>query len=165
MRFPAPGVASRPDLVHSWSSDAIGSFHPGYVWHELARIWQTPGAGERFLAQRLAAGPEAATASFVARGMDAAIAARVAAGFDEAMAACILRFYRAAQPGGFEAAAARPGLVFLAKADTIVGTDEQRREAAAMAGARVVELEGAGHWWMTQEAVTTAAAALIAFWG
>jgi pimeloyl-ACP methyl ester carboxylesterase len=88
--------ASRPELVRSWSSDAIGSFHPDYVWHELAQIWQTPGAGEQFMADRLTAGPEAGAASFAARGMEATIAARVAAGFYEAMAACILRFYRAA---------------------------------------------------------------------
>jgi pimeloyl-ACP methyl ester carboxylesterase len=158
-------VAARPELVRSWSSDAIGSFHPAYVWHELAQIWQTPEAGERFMAERLAAGPEAGAAYFVGRGMDAAIAARVASAFDEAMATCILRCYRGTQLGGFEAAAARPGLVFLATDDNVVGTDEQRREAAAMAGAQVVELEGAGHWWMTQPVVATAAAALIAFWG
>ena len=76
-------------------------------------------------------------------------AARVATAFDETMAACILRFYRAPQLTGFEAAAARPGLAFLATDDKVVGTDAQRREAAAMAGAQVVELEGAGHWWMT----------------
>ena len=128
-----------------WAIDTIGSQHPDYVWHELAQIWQTPAAGERFTAERLAAGPEAGAASFVARGMDPAIAARVATAFDEEMAACILRFYRAPQLTGFEAAAARPGLAFLATADTVVGTDTQRREAAAMAGATVVELEGAGH--------------------
>ena len=157
-------VAARPELARSWSIDTIGSQHPDYVWHELAQIWQTPGDGERFMADRLAAGPEAGASAFVERGMDPEIAARVATAFDEAMAACILRFYRAPQLTGFEAAAARPGLAFLAKADTVVGTDAQRREAAAMAGAQVVELDGAGHWWMTQPAVSTAVAALVAFW-
>ena len=33
-------------LVRSWASDIIGVFDPDYVWHELARVWQTPGDGE-----------------------------------------------------------------------------------------------------------------------
>ena len=83
------------------------------------------------------------------------------------MAACILRFYRAtAADNGFEAASGSGrDSTFLATADTVVGTDAQRREAAVMAGAQVVELEGAGHWWMTQDVVTTAASALIALTG
>src|SRR5688500_1286567 len=39
-------VMSRPDLVRSWVSDAIGIFDADYVWHELAQRWQTPGVGE-----------------------------------------------------------------------------------------------------------------------
>lgn len=157
-------VASRPDLVRTWSSDAIGSFHPDYVWHELAQIWQTPDVGERWIADRLAIGPEEAAASLAARGMDATIAARVAAAFDAPMGACILRFYRGVGQFDVAAAAARPGLVFLATADTVVGTEKQRREVAATAGARVVALEGAGHWWMTQDHVSAAVNALMAFW-
>ncbi len=38
---------TRPDLLRSWTTDVIGVFDPGYVWHELAQVWQTPGDGER----------------------------------------------------------------------------------------------------------------------
>ena len=47
--------------------------------------------------------------------------------------------------------ARRPGLAVVAEQDTVVGTEEQRRAAAALAGAQVVRLEGLGHWWMLQD--------------
>jgi pimeloyl-ACP methyl ester carboxylesterase len=37
---------SRPDLIRSWASDALGVFAPDYVWHPLAQAWQQEGAGE-----------------------------------------------------------------------------------------------------------------------
>src|ERR1700688_3759886 len=40
-------VASiRPDLVRTWTGIS-GPIDPGYEWHEIAKIWQTPGEGER----------------------------------------------------------------------------------------------------------------------
>jgi pimeloyl-ACP methyl ester carboxylesterase len=44
-----------------------------------------------------------------------------------------------------------------------VGTDEQKRRAAARAGARVEVLDGLGHWWMTQDPAV-AARVLVDFW-
>lgn len=86
------------------------------------------------------------------------------------MGRSVLALYRSnARPGArglgleFERAAARPGLAILATEDHVVGTDEQRRRAAARAGARVEVLSGLGHWWMTQDPVR-GAAALRAFW-
>lgn len=166
------GVAiTRPDLLRSWCSDAIGVFDRDYVWHPLAQIWQTPGTGEEWVAAQLMRSPAQRAAFLADRGMDAAIAARVAAGFDEAMGACILRLYRSAPQAvlarigaGLEAAAARPGLTVLAGGDTAVGTDEQRRRTAMRAGARVTELPGLGHWWMTEDDRRAGARALAAFW-
>ncbi len=43
----------RPDLLLSWASDVLGLFDPDYVWHDLAQVWQTPGAGEDSLTQML----------------------------------------------------------------------------------------------------------------
>ncbi|UOZ02673.1 alpha/beta fold hydrolase [Amycolatopsis sp. WQ 127309] len=163
-------VLSRPDLVRSWVSDVLGVYDPGYEWHELARRWQTPGVGEADVAARFGGTAEERTATLVERGMGRAVAARVAAGQDEAMGRAVLALYRsAAQAGppglglGLERAAARPGLAVLATADHVVGTEEQRRRAAARAGARVAVLDGLGHWWMT-EAPARGAAALTAFW-
>jgi pimeloyl-ACP methyl ester carboxylesterase len=113
---------------------------------------------------------EARAAFLVGGGMHPVIADRVAPGIDEAMGACILRLYRsAAQPvvadlgAGLESAAARPGLALLPTEDHVVGTDEQRRRAAARAGARVEVLDGLGHWWMTEDP-ERAAALLSSFW-
>ena len=163
---------TRPDLLHSWCSDAIGLFDPDYVWHERARTWQTPGAGEDFIAAMAAQGSrERAEETYIPRGVDPSIARAIAEGFDESMQSAVLPLYRsAAQPlmsrlgAGLEAAAARPGLVLMATEDHLVGTDQQRRRAAARAGARVAVLDGLGHWWMTQGDARAGAEALDTFW-
>lgn len=151
-------VMTRPDLVRSWCSDAVGVFDPGYVWHELAQVWQRPGDGEAAIAELVAAPAAARAALLTERGMAARIAERVAPAIDEPMGECILQLYRsAAQPAmarlgaHLEAAAARPGLTILPSDDDTVGTDTQRRRSAARAGARVQVLPGLGHWWMTQD--------------
>ena len=51
----------------------------------------------------------------------------------------------------------------VASEDRNVGTEEMRRRAAARAGARVVTLEGLGHWWMVQDP-RRAADVLEEFW-
>lgn len=162
---------TRPDLLRSWCSDAIGVFDPDYVWHGLAQTWQTAIAGEAWVAAALVQGSDKRAATLASRGMDPAIAARVAEGFDAAMGECILRLYRsAAQPvladlgADLEAAAARPGLVIVPTEDQMAGTDEQRLRSAARAGAQVETLEGFGHWWMTEDEGRRGAAALGAFW-
>jgi hypothetical protein len=98
------------------------------------------------------------------------VAQRVVLGIDATMGECILRLYRsAAQPvmaelgAGLEKAAARPGLAVMPSEDHMVGTEEQRRRAAARAGARVEVLDGLGHWWMTQDA-QRGARVLVNFW-
>jgi len=50
-------VLSRPDLVRSWVSDVLGIYDPGYRWHELARLWQTPDVGEADVVARSAVRP------------------------------------------------------------------------------------------------------------
>jgi pimeloyl-ACP methyl ester carboxylesterase len=161
---------TRPDLIRTWVSDIPGVLDEDYVWHDLAQQWQTPDVGEAVVAAMAAQPAEERAAALVGGGMHPAIADRVAPGIDEAMGACILRLYRsAAQPvvaelgAGLETAAARPGLALLPTEDHFVGTDEQRRRAAARAGARVEVLDGLGHWWMTQDP-ERAAAMLSSFW-
>lgn len=149
---------ARPDLIRSWCSDAIGVFDPDYVWHDLAAVWQTPGAGEEAVAAVTAATVEQRAARLASVGVSPAVAEQLAAGYDEAMGRCILTLYRsAAQPAmvelgrGVEAAARRPGLAVLATEDHYVGTEEMRRRTAERAGARVEVLDGLGHWWMLQD--------------
>ena len=47
-------VSTRPELVRSWVTDAAGVGDPGFEWHDFAKIWQTPQAGEDFWDQQLA---------------------------------------------------------------------------------------------------------------
>jgi pimeloyl-ACP methyl ester carboxylesterase len=39
-------VSTRPGLVRSWVTDAAGVGDAGFEWHDFAKIWQTPQAGE-----------------------------------------------------------------------------------------------------------------------
>jgi pimeloyl-ACP methyl ester carboxylesterase len=161
---------ARPDLVRTWVSDVPGVFDPDYVWHDLAQQWQTPGVGETAVAE-FAAMSASDRAEFLAgSGMGSDVAGRVSEGIDDAMGRSILTLYRsAAQPvaaeagENLEAASARPGLALLPTEDHFVGTDEQKRRAAARSGARVEVLEGLGHWWMTQDPAGTARL-LVDFW-
>ncbi len=161
---------ARPDLLRSWVSDAIGIFDEDYVWHDLAQVWQQPGVGEDAIAQMLGGSPAGKVARLVSSGCPQGVAERVAAGQDDDMGRAALALYRsAAQPvmaeagRSLEAAAVRPGLALLASEDSFVGTDDQRRRAAARAGARVESLDGLGHWWMVEDP-QCAAAVLERFW-
>lgn len=163
-------VIHRPELVRSWVSDIVGVFDPDYVWHDLAQVWQTPGAGEELVDAMIGGTVEERAAQFVPLGMTADVARAVAAGQGADMGQAILKLYRsAAQPAVAEAgrdlekARARPGLAVLATEDTYVGSDEIRRRAAERAGATTVVLEGLGHWWMVQDPAR-GAAALADFW-
>ncbi len=161
---------TRPDLLRSWCTDVIGIFDPEYVWHELAQLWQTPGAGEQAVAAWAAEPVSERAARLVALGLSAHVAERLAAGYDETMGRCILALYRSArQPTmarlgqGLPAAAARPGLHLSATEDHFVGTGEMQRRAAERASARIEVLDGLGHWWMAQDPAR-GAAALTRFW-
>ena len=163
-------VLHRPELVRSWVSDVVGLFDPDYVWHDLAQVWATPGAGEELIEAMLGGTVAERAERNEGLGMPAAVAAEVAAGQDEAMGRSVLALYRSAvQPVLVDAgkhldvAAQRPGLAILATDDHFVGTEEMRRRTAARAGARVEVLEGLGHWWMLQDPAR-AAAALSRFW-
>src|SRR5215470_9972599 len=41
-------VSTRPELVRSWVTDAAGIGDVEFEWHDFAKIWQTPQAGEDF---------------------------------------------------------------------------------------------------------------------
>ena len=160
----------RPDLIRSWAMDIAGCFAPDYAWHDLAQVWQTPGAGEEAVAG-MAALPVADRASmFESLGMTADVARSVAEANDETMGRCILSLYRsAAQPAmarlgeGLGAAAARPGLVIIPTEDGYTGGEARARWSAGQANAQVAVLEGLGHWWMLQDPAA-GAAALRKFW-
>ncbi|PND58425.1 alpha/beta hydrolase [Mycobacterium sp. ENV421] len=163
-------VIHRPELVRSWTSDIIGVMHPDYVWHDMAQVWQTPGAGEEAVGAMVAASLEDRVALLTGMGISAAVATELALAHGPEMGRAILALYRsAAQPAVAEAgrmlvnATARPGLALLATEDHFVGSEEQRRAAAEQAGARTEVLDGLGHWWMLQDPVR-GATVLTEFW-
>jgi len=159
----------RPELLRSWATDTIGIFAPDYTWHPLAERWQAPGAGEEFVRSQFSPPPPERKAMLEGIGVPASVSAELAAGMTADMATAVLSLYRSAvQPTmadlgrDLERAARRPGLAVLAAADRNVGTDEQRRAAAARAGAAVVSAD-LGHWWMAEDP-RWAAGVLTAFW-
>lgn len=163
-------VMHRPELVRSWASDVVGIFDPEYVWHDLAQVWQTEGAGEELVDTMLGGTIEDRAAQMAALGIPLDIGTSIAAAQGPEMGRAILQLYRSArQPAVAEAgrslerAATRPGLSILATEDPYVGSDEFRRRAADRAGAHTEVLEGLGHWWMLQDPAS-GAAALTRFW-
>ena len=158
-------AATRPDLIRSWCTDIAGCADPEYVWHDMAQVWQTPGAGEESVAM-MAAAPVADRAAMLAGvGMTEEAAASCAEAFTlDGMGRCILALYRsAAQPKmaewGAELAAAerRPGLVVIATEDHYTGGEAMARRSAERFGADVVVLPGLGHWWMLEDPAAGAA--------
>lgn len=148
----------RPDLIRSWASDILGCFDADYVWHDMARAWQTPRIGEQIVARMLSAPVEAQLQRCESWGMTPAIARKVVAGTNEEMGRAILALYRSAvQPtmrdlgNGLPRATAKPGLALIATEDSFSGGETLARRSAGRSGAQVAVLEGAGHWWMCQQ--------------
>jgi pimeloyl-ACP methyl ester carboxylesterase len=159
-------VSIRSDLVRSWVTDAAGLGDPDFEWHEFAKIWQTPGAGEEFFASQLALSPEEQAGVFEALGVPHEQAMKIA-GLDQTMADCILALYRSATKVGKEWAPdfndiSKPGVVVVPAEDPFLAAD-LAQASAARAGARVSHLPGVGHWWMLQDPAK-GAAMLEEFW-
>jgi len=158
-------AATRPDLIRSWCTDIAGAADPEYVWHDMARVWQTPGQGEEFVDAMMSMSPVDRAAAFVERGMTQEAADACAAAAGPEMGRCILALYRsAAQPAmarwghELEVAERRPALAIIATADPYTGGEVLSRRSAERFGAEVAVLEGLGHWWMLQDPVRGAEA-------
>lgn len=162
-------ACTRPELLRSWVLDLGNGMHPHYVWHDFAKIWQTPGEGEKFFADQNATPPEQGGAVFEMYGVPHDDAVALASHGDDTMSGCILDLYRSAVPNpyadwGHDMAGLkeRPGLVLIATEDPF-GDEKLAREFAETAGAKVALLEGLGHWWPLQDP-KAGAAALKRFW-
>ena len=148
-------VSTRPDLVRSWVTDAAGIGDVNFEWHDFAKIWQTPGDGEKFFEDQLAATPQERGTVFEMFGVPPDRAVALAGSVDPVMATCILDLYRSATLVGREWGPdfrniPKPGLVVVPSDDPFLSLDGAKA-AAAHAGARVAELDGVGHWWMLQD--------------
>ena len=162
-------LAEHGDKVRSWAADCAGLLHPDYVWHDMAQVWQTPGAGEEAVAAMVATPIEDRAAGFSGLGLPEDVAASMAAGFTEDMGRCILGLYRAAAQPALTQLGQRlvatdlpPGLIIDATADAYVSSDLGVQMLEPL-GAGHLKLEGNGHWWMT-EAPDAAADGLVSFW-
>jgi pimeloyl-ACP methyl ester carboxylesterase len=160
-------VSTRPDLVRSWVTDAAGIGSADFEWHDFAKIWQTPGAGEEFWDQQLGLPDEERAAVFEASGVPKPAAVDLASRVDRTMADCILDLYRSAVDVGKEwgpdfVDIPAPGLV-LAPSDDPFLSEPTARAGADRAGARVEKLDGVGHWWMLQDPAR-GARVLEGFW-
>jgi pimeloyl-ACP methyl ester carboxylesterase len=88
-------VFTHSDLMHTFASDTIGISSGNYEWHDLAKVWQTPGAGEAFMQANAARPIAERVAGLVAAGMTPEYAGHVAHP-DPVRDDCILKLYRSA---------------------------------------------------------------------
>jgi len=161
-------VTTRPELARSWAADVANVFHPDYVWHEFAQIWQTPGQGEEFMDSQLAVPDDSRGDVFVGFGVPEPEAKKLGRVLDQTMSRCILDLYRSAVPnaakdwGDAIKPTVAPGMLLRATTDPF-GDENLARDMADRLQARVEMLDGLGHWWMLQDP-NRAASALVGFW-
>ena len=114
-------VASRrPDLIRTWAAGS-GSVSRDYEWHEFAKIWQTPLAGEQWMDNL---DPDEFSQQLEGFDVPADVASKMTGQIDARMKDCILRLYRSAIQVGAEwesglANITAPGLVFWGKSDPV----------------------------------------------
>ncbi|MFC8419295.1 alpha/beta fold hydrolase [Streptomyces sp. NPDC057236] len=145
-------VASlRPDLVRTWAG-GNGPVDSAYPWHPLARTWQDPVEGDRFMSE-LRAGP---FAEDLAAGFDVPVgpAGEMAGRVDEPMKDAILRLYRSAVTMGAEwepglSAVSAPCQVFWGALDPACPVEFGRRLGASLRAPDVIELD-CNHWTVLQ---------------
>jgi pimeloyl-ACP methyl ester carboxylesterase len=161
------GIAARHgDAVRSWVADVGAIAHPDYEWHDFAKVWQTPGDGEAFVAAQNSMAVEERAPLFESMGVPAEDALAMAGESDETMGSCILDLYRSATPNphadwGPWSKTTAPGMVLHPTEDPF---DDRTRaeEVASMFGAKLDTIS-ASHFWPYQ-APADAARVLTAFW-
>jgi pimeloyl-ACP methyl ester carboxylesterase len=125
---------SGPSCSAAGCAMCSGLFHPDYVWHDFAQIWQTPGAGEEYFEQS-AATPVADRAALLGRSAsrppDRRATGRGRRRRDEPVRARAVPLGGAAGDGGVGAelgpAASVPGLAIIAPLDPFVQGEDPRR--------------------------------------
>jgi pimeloyl-ACP methyl ester carboxylesterase len=154
--------------LRSWAADVANAAHPDYEWHDLAKVWQTPGKGEAYWAEYTARdAKDWAPETFAPFGVPRGDAIAMAANVDTTMAGCIVDLYRSAIPNprhcwGPLTATEAPGLV-LHPSDDPFSEERMAAEVAVKLGARYERMDGIGHWWPYQ-APERVVAVLQSFW-
>jgi pimeloyl-ACP methyl ester carboxylesterase len=161
-------VTAHGDKVRSWALDVGNLAHRDYVWHDFAKIWQTPGEGEAFFeAQGGQSAEERAGGYELLFGMSHEDAVEMATGSDATMGSCILDLYRSAVPNAYAdwgpwSPTPAPGLIVHC-ADDPFSDEAGAREVADELGAQFAVIEGAGHFW-PYSSPEAGAAVLESFW-
>jgi pimeloyl-ACP methyl ester carboxylesterase len=156
-------VASvRPDLLATVTCGGA-AVDADYPWHPLAQVWQTPGEGERYMAEELT--PEFGISHLVENGVPPEYAERNIWLTDYGRET-ILKLYRSAVQIGVEwqpdlERMAVPAMVIWGRADPYVPLEWAERLAERMR-AELVVLE-CGHWWPYERPAETAEA-LLRMW-
>jgi pimeloyl-ACP methyl ester carboxylesterase len=141
-------VASlRPDLVRTWAGGG-GPVNKDYVWHPLAKVFQTPGAGEKFLAEL---DPKQFSNQLEGLGVPTEYATDAVEQMNDLMKQCILGLYRSAVDVGAEwqpdlKNVSCPGLVLWGNRDDACPVDFADRLATDLGASRVLKLD-TGHWF------------------
>lgn len=149
-------VQQRPDLIRTWAAGG-GPVDVEYVWHDMAKAWQTPGVGEQVMQ---AFTPDALVEGLTPQGIDEVTARKVASHVDDAMKDCVLKLYRSAK----DVSATwpmldnkdLPGLVLWGAGDPYCPAGFAQR-LGDRTGAKVVVFEDTSHWWPTQRPKEVAA--------
>ena len=151
-------VCLKPDAVRTWCAGAA-PLHPDYVWHDTAKVWQTPGQGEEFM--KAMAG-EPLVRALIFQGQPEALASETVSRIDEGMKDCILTLYRSALNVSAEwypdlKRVTSPGLVLWGERDAFA--ERKFGEWLARdAKADFKLMSGCGHWYPAQDPVAMAAA-------
>jgi pimeloyl-ACP methyl ester carboxylesterase len=150
-------VSLHPELIRTWAAGA-GPIDRDYVWHDLAKMWQTPGVGEEVM--------EAMVGDAIVDGLADQVgrerAVEMTSHIDDEMKDCILKLYRSAA-GGFDEwhdavdTITRPGIVFWGADDAYVGPEFGER-LAKRTNARLEMYPDSGHWWPITKAQEVATA-------
>ena len=133
---------------------------PGHRWHAVARAWRTRGLGELVIG--------GTTRWALRRVMPRPLADEAWAHFDQGTQRAILRLYRAspedalARAGANLRAVACPALVVWGDEDRVVPARFADAYGAALPGARVEHVPGAGHWpWYDRPEIVDRVAAFL----
>jgi pimeloyl-ACP methyl ester carboxylesterase len=155
-------LSLRPDLIRSWVGGGA-PYSSDYTWHPTARLWQTPGAGEKAM-DRLT--EELSVEMLKRAGVPDADARAASRDIDDRMKAAILSLYRSGRDvfrewGPDLAGNERPGLVLWGERDAYADPIYADR-LGEVTCASVVRLD-CGHWWQVERPQETAQA-VLSFW-
>jgi pimeloyl-ACP methyl ester carboxylesterase len=160
-------AAAHPQAYASLTMINIG-VTLGYRWHYLARIWQTPGMGEFFMATTTRTGFHVLMKKDNPQPLPKAYVDELYDHFDKGTRRAVLRLYRATrdvEPRAQQLAAAlrahqRPALAVWGVKDPYLPVALLERQAEVFDNLEIVRLERSGHWPFVDDPAGVAAAVI-----